>query len=208
MKLLVVFALFALAAGKYDPETLDPETFDWSTVKPLRLIKEYREAYPKLFIDTEPEVNEEVFNPLNRNRRILDGSIAGPTDFPWIAGILISFEFDNGWCSGSLVSRNYVLSAAQCLVGLDTRATVMLDASDISRFGEVLMVWNYIKHPAANDDLDHDVALLRLQRAALITERVQVIRLPNLRQTELSFENQKVHVAGLVNQKTIKQLET
>lgn len=208
MKLLVVFALLALAYGKYDPETFDPETFDWSTVKPLRLIKEYQEAYPQLFIDTEPEeVNEEVFNPLNRNRRILDGTIVGPNDFPWIAGILISFEHDNGWCSGSLVSRNYVLSAAQCLVGLDTRATVMLDASDITRFGEVLMVWNYIKHPGANNDLDHDLALLRLQRAALINERVQVVRLPNLRQNEASFENQKVHVAGLVNQKVIKRFK-
>lgn len=102
MKLFLIFALFALAYGKFDPETFDPMKFDWSTVKPLGLIKEYREAFPKFFVDEE---TEEVFNPF-RNGRILDGSIAGPTDAPWIAGILISFEFDNGWCSGSLVRKH------------------------------------------------------------------------------------------------------
>lgn len=208
MKLLfVIFAFFALAYGKYDPETFDQKTFDWSTVKPLRLIKEYQEAYPQFFIDTGVEENEEVFHPLTRNGRILDGSIANPNDFPWAAGVLLSFEHDNGWCSGSLVSRNYVLTAAQCMIGEDTRATVMLDASDITFFGEVLMVWDYIKHPGHNSRLDNDVAMLRLQRAANTNNpRIQVIRLPNFRQVDSSFVNQKVNTAGLVKRVLLKDL--
>lgn len=72
----------------------------------------------------------------------------------------------------------------------------MLDASDIMRFGEVLMVMSYTKHPGANDDLDNDIALLRLQRGATLNAHVQVVRLPNFRQQDMSFENQKVFVAG------------
>lgn len=111
--------------------------------------------------------------------------------------MLISFTTDNGWCSGSLVSRNYVLSAAQCLIGSETQVTVLLAASDISRVGEILMVTSYQRHESFNNNnFDNDIALLRLQRMANINANSQVVRLPNLRQRTAHFENQKVFTPG------------
>lgn len=188
MKLIAIFALLAFANCEFDPDT-----FDWSSVRPITQIPEYREAFPKWFKDDELDDSARVFD---RNGRIIRGEIAEPTDFPWAAGIVISFTMYNGWCSGSLVSRNYVLSAAQCFLGSETQVTVMLGASDISRVSEFLMVTSYLKHGGSNSDLDHDIALLRLQREAFLSANVQIVRLPNIRQIDTHFENQKAFTAG------------
>jgi secreted trypsin-like serine protease len=89
-----------------------------------------------------------------------------------------------------------VLSAAQCFVGSETQITALLGASDISRVSEFLLVSTYTKHFGFNNNFDNDIATLRLQREVLITPAVQIIRLPNFRQINTHFENQKVFTAG------------
>lgn len=209
MKLIAFFALLVLASCEFDPKT-----FDWSSVKPITQIKEYRDAFPKFkYVDLDE--NARIFD---RNGRILRGEIVGPTDYPWSVenylfsflplryfiltiiyrsvGLVISFTWENGWCSASLVSVNFVLSAAQCLLGTETQIAAMLAASDITNVGEFIMITGYTKHHHFNNDLEHDIAVLRLQRPPTLNDRVQLIRLPNLRQQNALFENVKVHVAG------------
>jgi hypothetical protein len=188
MKLIVFISLFVLAFAEFDPQT-----FDWSNVKPITEIKEYREAFPSRFVDVPIDDEARVFN---RNGRIIRGDLAAPSDFPWAVGLVISFTLDNGWCSGSLVSRTFVLSAGSCFVGSETQITALLGASDITRVSEFLLVTNYIKHSELNNNLDNDIALLRLQREVQINANVQIIRLPNFRQRDTHFERQKVFVAG------------
>lgn len=189
MKLFLIFALFVAVKSEFDPEI-----FDWSSVKPITATKEYRRAFPWRFVGESLNEDSRIFD---RNGRIIRGVQASPTDFPFSVGLVISFTQDSGWCSGSLVSRSFVLSAAQCFVGSETQITALIGASDITRVSEFLLVSSYKKHESFNDDsFDNDIALLQLQREVLINANVQIIRLPNFRQKDVTFEKQKVRIAG------------
>jgi secreted trypsin-like serine protease len=189
MKFLIIFVFLIAVKCEFDPKT-----FDWSSVKPITATKEYREAYPWRFTNESVEDNTKIFD---RNGRVVGGNQASPTEFPFAVGILISFTENNGWCSGSLVSRNFILSAAQCFVGSETQVTALIGASDITRVSEFLLVSQYIKHENFNfNSLDNDIALLRMQREVQLNANVQIIRLPNRRQVGSSFEKQKARVAG------------
>ncbi|CRK90518.1 CLUMA_CG004155, isoform A [Clunio marinus] len=187
-----LFALLAIVV--FASCEFNPETFDWSTVKPITETKAYREAFPERFLDVPINEDARIFD---RNGRILRGRPASPTDFPHSVGVLISFEIESGWCSGSLVSRSYVMTAAQCFIGAETMVTALLGASDISRVNDFILSFNYITHPQFNqNNYDHDLALVQLSRQAQLNEFVQIIRVPNLRQVGVTFEKQKVFVAG------------
>lgn len=186
MKYFVIFSIFVLVKSEFDPKT-----FDWSSVKPIAETKEYKAAFSWR---NDVEVSSRIFD---RNGRIIRGEPAAPTDFPFSVGLVISFMQDNGWCSGSLVSRSYVLSAAQCFVGSETQVTALLGASDITRVSEFLLVTSYKKHENFNDNtFDNDIALLKLQREVQLNANVQILRLPNFRQQDTTFEKQKVRIAG------------
>lgn len=47
---------------------------------------------------------------------ILNGRRALPEEFPFAAGVMLNRPQTPGWCSGTLISRNFVLTAAKCLV--------------------------------------------------------------------------------------------
>lgn len=57
MKFIAIFAVFVLANCEFDPET-----FDWSTVKPITHVKEYRDAYPWRFAGQAVDETVRVFN--------------------------------------------------------------------------------------------------------------------------------------------------
>jgi secreted trypsin-like serine protease len=52
-----------------------------------------------------------VHVPVDEQHRITGGSIASPTDVPWLAVIVT----DNAYfCGGSLISSLWILTAARC----------------------------------------------------------------------------------------------
>lgn len=50
-----------------------------------------------------------------RVARITGGRIANPGDIPNMAAIIVTLAQGNFFCGGSIVSRNYVMTAAQCM---------------------------------------------------------------------------------------------
>lgn len=46
---------------------------------------------------------------------IVGGSEAERHQFPYQAGLILHMASGNGWCGGSLVSKNYVMTAAHCV---------------------------------------------------------------------------------------------
>lgn len=47
---------------------------------------------------------------------IIDGRPVGDKEIPYAVGIMVHRPMNPGWCSGLLISRNYVLTVAKCAV--------------------------------------------------------------------------------------------
>lgn len=183
MKFTVFTVLFAFASCE-----IDLKNFDWSTVKPLTEIEEWREAHP----------NFEALKSSHPSRspRILNGEIASATELPYMAGIMLHFDSGNSWCGGSLISRNFVLTAANC-VHLVPSSSVLLGASNMNNVGDNIRVTTARIHPQYNfDESINDIATLQLSRAADLSATVGLVRLPNRRQVQTTFDNQQAIVAG------------
>lgn len=73
----------------------------------------------------------------------------------------------------------------------------MLGASDMTRIGEIIPVVETRLHPQFNADSQaNDIALLRLMRAARLTDEVQIARLPMRRQQSQLFVDESARVSG------------
>lgn len=66
---------------------IDLKTFDWSTVKPLAEIEEWRNAHPNFEART---AHPSTYPP--RPRRILNGDIANRFEYPYVAGVMLHFN--------------------------------------------------------------------------------------------------------------------
>ena len=56
--------------------------------------------------------------PVDENdpsNHIIDGYTVGPKDIPFAVGVMLHRPQNPGWCGGTLISRQYVLTAASCL---------------------------------------------------------------------------------------------
>ena len=181
------FLLFAVILAFVSCET-DLKAFDWSSVKPLTEIKEWREVHPNFGT---------VRNAYpSKLRRILNGDVAAATDFPYMAGVMLHFDTGNSWCGGSLISRNFVLTAANC-VHLVPSASVLLGASNMNNIGELIRVATIRVHPEYSfDDSLNDIATLELSRPADLSATINLVRLPNRRQVQSTFESQLAAVLG------------
>lgn len=113
MKLFVVvlLALAGLAAAAAESNT----DIDWATVRPLYQIKEWQDKYPAYMriVQRNGMVDEKVtYGP---SGRISGGNEAERHQFPYQVGVVTHLTSGNGFCGGSLISANYVMTAAHCL---------------------------------------------------------------------------------------------
>lgn len=143
MKLLLVLLFVTLGSCEFDPKT-----FDWSSVRPINQVPEWRAKFPQL-IDEPLDESKRVY--VERGGRIIRGTIASPTDFPFLVGVILHFDHTNGFCGGSLVSQRFVLTAANCLFSLPS-STVVLGASDKARIEEIIPTARYRMHEAYNSE--------------------------------------------------------
>jgi secreted trypsin-like serine protease len=184
MKLFIFVIFLAVASCEFDLKT-----FDWSTVKPLPEIKEWCEVHKN-------HEKVQVTNP-RLSSRIINGDIAGSTEFPYMAGVLLHFDTGNSFCGGSLISRRFVLTAANC-VHIVPSSSVLLGASNM--FGNIeenIRVTKARIHPQYDvDDSLNDIATLELSRDVALSATISLVRLPNRRQVQTTFENQEGLIAG------------
>lgn len=182
--------VFLLAFVTIASCTFDPSTFDWSAVKPLSHTKAFQDAFP----DKAEFGDEKVFH--SRNGRIVRGEVAGPEDFPFQVGLLLSYYSEQSWCSGSLITRKTVLTAASCATG-ELEITALLGASDIlSKTIQYISVEKIKIHESFKKNLDNDIAVLILYREAELNAEVNLVRLPGSNQASDSFADQTATIAG------------
>lgn len=192
--LLLCVAVFALAqAGNTD--------IDWSTVKPLWEIPSWQETHPKLMeiVEARKELPQIQYGP---GGRIVGGTYAQPHQFPYQVGLILHLDGGNGFCGGSLLSKNYVMTAAHCLDAAGS-AIAILGAHHVF---ENEPTQQRIFSPGSSFRLypnwdaslvRNDLATLRMEHSAeYILGQVNSVRLPNFRQIDVDFAGQMSSISG------------
>ncbi|GJQ81845.1 hypothetical protein Trydic_g9872 [Trypoxylus dichotomus] len=124
---------------------------------------------------------------INSQPFIINGENASLGDFPYIAAIGFEGDSENemkwGDCGGSLISEIFVLTAAHCVVRVDSKLPKMVRLGKIDLFGnedkvaaQDVPVKETIIHPDYKHIEKHnDIALLRLSRPVKFSENVKAV---------------------------------
>jgi len=111
--------------------------------------------------------------------RIVGGEEAEPHSFPWMAALFV----DEKWfCGGTLISDEWVLTAAHCASGASSMR-VMLGAHNVREASEEgrleLTTTDFFTHPQWSQiNLHNDLALVHLPQAVNFTDLIRPICLP------------------------------
>ncbi|XP_058457025.1 uncharacterized protein LOC131434371 [Malaya genurostris] len=135
--------------------------------------------------------------------KIAGGSIANQQQFPYQAAILINFPDGSGTlCGGSIVSITFVLTAAHCLGGaLDATVVVGTNIVSIPSDDQAIEIDVTFHDMLVHPDYDavnvlHDIAILRLTKALVFSDKIQPIRLPSKQEALLELVSVDATVSG------------
>ncbi|XP_047553691.1 chymotrypsinogen B-like [Lutra lutra] len=110
--------------------------------------------------------------------RIVNGEDAVPSSWPWQVSLQTGSALH--FCGGSLISQDWVLTAAHCRVRKSHR--VVAGVSDLGSDGEavqVLRIAKVFEHPLWDRIMDtNDIALLKLATPVLLSSAVSPVCLP------------------------------
>ncbi|EAL39889.3 AGAP005689-PA [Anopheles gambiae str. PEST] len=168
--------VFAVLAAVASAEWID---IDWSTVRPIEEFDHYWERLP---------AELQVYREKLPSHRITNGQEATPGQFPFQIALISEFASGNGLCGGSVLTRNFILTAAHCVVsGASTLASggVAIMGAHNRNIQEstqqrIRFATSGIRrHPSySSSTLRNDIATVRLNSPMTFTTRIQPIRLP------------------------------
>uniref|UniRef100_A0A182QHD0 Peptidase S1 domain-containing protein n=1 Tax=Anopheles farauti TaxID=69004 RepID=A0A182QHD0_9DIPT len=176
MKSYGVVALFFTLAVAASAEWID---IDWSQVKPIDEFDHYWQRLP---------AELQFLRHARPTGRIVNGEEAVPGQFPYQIALLSTFAAGSGLCGGTVITNNYILTAAHCVVdgggALATEGTAILGAHDRTVNEPTQQRIGFVQagvsvHPSYNPTLiRNDIATVRLNSPAVYNDRVQPIALP------------------------------
>lgn len=103
------FILLACLSGAL---AFSVDDVDFDSLVPIHETDEWKAAYPEM---AQKVLSTKQVNP-QRGARIWGGREANVAELPYQVGILV-LTSRQGFCGGSIVSNNFVLSAASCFPG-------------------------------------------------------------------------------------------
>ncbi|XP_063234608.1 trypsin beta-like [Bacillus rossius redtenbacheri] len=191
MKVLVVAVLFLAAAQAKSVADLDLQfVHKYVTPNPRHTAEEWEAIYAAAEADTpenttglvlgtvpQPEDAGKVF--VEPADRIIAGSSAALGQFPWQALLILG---GSGLCGGSLISNQWVLTAAHCMVGINSyRITLGATSRTAAQAGSVTeSARQAIIHANYNDNTHvNDIGLLHLASAVALNNHINVVKLPH-----------------------------
>uniref|UniRef100_A0A3B4VAB9 Chymotrypsin-like elastase family member 3B n=1 Tax=Seriola dumerili TaxID=41447 RepID=A0A3B4VAB9_SERDU len=123
--------------------------------------------------------------------RVVNGEEARPYSWPW----QVSLESFFPTCGGTLIAPDWVLTAAHCIT-FHTYRVVLAEHDMKKQEGpeQSIMVKKMFIHPKWNDNCVNDIALLKLEKSAVINDKVQLACLPQPGAT--LAHNQPCYVTG------------
>uniref|UniRef100_A0AAG5DCZ3 Peptidase S1 domain-containing protein n=1 Tax=Anopheles atroparvus TaxID=41427 RepID=A0AAG5DCZ3_ANOAO len=185
MKYLSVVLCLALVSCSYAAWV----DIDWSQVRPIEEFDHYR---ARLLVSQNA-----VSRPTSPNRRVVNGQEASPGQFPYQVALLGEFNLGIGLCGASVITQNYVLTAAHCVHSGTSSNTPIVGGVAImgahNRIEEepsqqriTFTSSGIIGHPGYDlFTVRHDIAVVRLDEPIQYTDRIQPIRLPARSDTRL-----------------------
>ncbi|KAK9878852.1 hypothetical protein WA026_003686 [Henosepilachna vigintioctopunctata] len=117
----------------------------------------------------------------NQENRIVGGQPTGPNRYPWIVRIMYNGRFH---CGASLLSKDYVLTAAHCIGKLKrSKIRVILGDYDQSTTSDSPAKLRHIVEVIRHRNFDtksynHDIALLKLRKPVEFQENIKAVCLP------------------------------
>jgi len=167
---------------------------NWTLVQPMQNLPSFFEDYPFL---------EELFVRFNPAPSLAGNEgqqAAAPNAYPYHVGLVLNRRDGLGFCSGALISNQWILTAAHCIDGITT-GTAHLGASDIRNPNQVgqarFIVTQFFPHPGWNGlRFTDDVGLIQLPTPIVPSANISPVRLGNARQVSSSFVNQRAVIPG------------
>ncbi len=133
--------------------------------------------------------------------RIIGGSQAGSSEFPWQVAVL-----GDNFCGGAIISENYVLTAAHCLIDEDAGNVQVLSRTTDRTTGDLADAESILIHPdyvsesdvsETNRLFDNDIALVKLKTSlALGSDRRDSIKWLNPQSLEFEKSGIRATVSG------------
>lgn len=118
--------------------------------------------------------------------RIIGGRDVAYGSVPWQAA-LYSASTDESFCGGVLIDEEFVITAAHCLPSSTEPRDLYVylgkhhrDADEHDEGDQKINVKKIIRHEDYDEDsFDNDIAILKLQKKAVLTKYVRIACLPN-----------------------------
>ncbi|XP_037933239.1 serine protease 3-like [Teleopsis dalmanni] len=130
--------------------------------------------------------------------RIINGNDAAVGQIPFQVGLSLSDTLQNKWCGGSIISTNWILTAAHCTDGT-VYAIIYLGATDRTKPEKVLYVTNanYIQHedyqPAPY--VMNDISLIKIP-TIIYTKNIQKVAIPKISTSYSSYAGNIATASG------------
>ncbi|XP_001861478.2 brachyurin [Culex quinquefasciatus] len=147
---------------------------DWSQVRPIEDFDHYWARLP---------AELQFLRKLQPERRITNGQEATPGQFPYQIALLSTFGGGTGLCGGSVLTNNFILTAAHCVQNAMGGTAIMGAHNRINNEAtqqRIAFGVNGINIHAGYTptNIRNDIATVRLNSPITFNDRVQPVRIP------------------------------
>lgn len=161
---------------------------DWSQIHPRDILPDVLRGLPTKYIQT---------NGIHQGR-ITGGQEAPKHAFPYQVGLMLELEEFRSFCGGSLISDQWVLTAAHCADGAKS-VLLHFGAHHIQQEEDrvEMLSTEFIVHEEWDrDKVRNDIALIKLPEPVKFSDKIQPVKLPRKSDVDNNFEGEPAVASG------------